>query len=251
LSPEERAENDRLAIEAHLLSLATHTRLVAQNPGIERLEFNLSRSYMNYGVQLKATGQYNEAMEAYLKSLAIRRKIMERRPNDVVFASGFANSLNNVGLLQIDHIEDTASAMKHLVEAEDVYIRLLEKAPDNRRLQMSLAAVYLNQGLVQRKRQEWNDAAALIEKALETTSGESEQLLTIVKHAAKLAEFAQIADAESAPHLRQRGIEILCRLVAEGHIALVDLDHPDFQCLSDSPEFQACREKLSAAEPSI
>jgi serine/threonine protein kinase len=251
LSTNERAENNRLAIDAHQQSLATQARLVSQNPGIERLEFDLSRSYLNYGVQLKATARYEEAMEAYLSSLAIRRKIHQRRPQDLVYASGLANVLNNAALIQLDHLENTTSAMQLLIEAEEIYRGLIERAPDNRRLQMSLAAVYLTQGLVERKRQDWNNSAARLEKALATTAGESDQLLTIAKHASKLAELAALAGADSAPRLRERGIEILSQLVADGHIALVDLDHPDFQCLSDSPEFQACRETLSPAAPTL
>jgi hypothetical protein len=159
--------------------------------------------------------------------------------------------LNNAALIQLDHLENTTSAMQLLIEAEEIYRGLIERAPDNRRLQMSLAAVYLTQGLVERKRQDWNNSAARLEKALATTAGESDQLLTIAKHASKLAELAALAGADSAPRLRERGIEILSQLVADGHIALVDLDHPDFQCLTDSPEFQACRETLSPAAPTL
>ncbi|MCA9192270.1 MAG: serine/threonine protein kinase [Planctomycetales bacterium] len=247
MSSEERAENNRLAIEAHKKSLEVHLRLVAQNPGIERMEFNLSRTYMNYGVELKAAGQYAEAMDAYLKSVAIRREIVSRRPREVAFASGLANSLSNVGLLQLDHLEDAASAMQYLSEAEGIYQGLLEQTPGDRKLKMSLAAIYLNQGIVHRKQQEWDSSATCIESALETTAGESDQMLTIAKHAAQLASSAQLSEAESAPRLLQRGLEILGQLVEEGHIAIVDLDHPDFDCLKDSPEFKACREKLTAS----
>ncbi len=248
LSTEERAENDRLAIEAHQQSLAAHTRLVSQNPGIERLEFNLSRSYMNYSLQLKAAARYQEAMEAYLQSVAIRREIVNRRPHDAVYASGLANTLNNLGVLKLAQLDQATSAMQHLIDAENIYLELLSRTPDDRMVQMGLAAVYLNQGLVHRHQQDWDASVACIDQARETTAGESDQMLTIAKHTSQLAELALKAQAAAASPLRERALETLTEIVAAGHVALVDLEHPDFKWLSDSPKFQACREKLSSTK---
>lgn len=79
-----------------------------------RIIVSLSRTYSDIGVAYKYLGNFEDAIDCYLKSLNIRRELYKDNPYK--YADGYATININIGLYYIE--EDKDKAIKYFMEAE-------------------------------------------------------------------------------------------------------------------------------------
>ncbi|MCA9216811.1 MAG: hypothetical protein KDB27_27265, partial [Planctomycetales bacterium] len=235
LSADERRANDLKALEAYKQSLAIRERMVQQNPGVGRLEYILSRGYMQVATQQKLLGDQDDALANYNRTLAIRRRMLEENEGDIRMQTGMATLLSNIGLIHLDRENGATSALSHFQEAEQIQREVVERAPHIPRNRYLLANHLLNIGLAKRYNGEYRASANQILAAKKATPGDPEQMLVIARHQAKLAALAKDADDEAKDEILTDAIQTIRGLLNAETIDLEELSHPDFDFIRSIP----------------
>ena len=248
LSADERRVNDENALKAYKRSLAIREQMVQQNPGVGRLEYVLSRGYMQVATQQKLLGEVDEAIINYDRALAIRREMLEEDKDDLQMRSGLGTLLNNVGLLHLEREGGLELALECFTEAVQFQREVVDSAPNNPKFRFYLANHLLNVGLVKRREGDFREAANQILAAKKVSPGNPEQMLIIAKHEAKLAALASEANDPAAAELLEKAVQTIVALTNANMIDREELSHSDFDLVRETPAIQTLLSESSEVD---
>ncbi len=242
-SERERKANSEDALEAYLKSLAIKQRLVDQNPGIDRLAYNLGRAHLGIATQYKFLERLDEAETSLMSALAIRARLAEENPEEMQYQEGLANVLTNLGLLQLKQ-DKPKEAIGKLERAESIYQTLTQKAPASSRLKVNLSMSITNIALGKIELGEFESASTKMLEAKNANPDQSDLALTIARCQSQLATAAQNAESPLTESLKQRAVDSLCDLHKSNFLSADDLNNKAFDVLDSNLQYQALLKSL-------
>ncbi len=251
---EERVKNNENALAAYQKMMVVQQRLVDENPGIERLEYNLGRAYLGLSTQYKFLERFDEAEVASSKAVEIRRRLVDKNPGSIQYMEGLGNALTGLGLLQIKMSKGT-DAYATLQESEELYRKLIEKAPGSDRFLGNLSMTIANVGLAHQELGEFKAASEKMLEAAEVNPGQPDRAFTIARCQALLAKAAAESsepDQQLVLALQQQAAETLGSLRDIKFLSEKDLRDAAFESLVGNEDYDALRREIVGpdAEPS-
>ena len=153
------------ALAAYRTAVERFKALLVTNPS-DTSASDLALIYERIGYLMNDQGKFADALESFNESLALRKTLVARSPDNNDYQDDLANSLRSEGLqlLRIGKLDEALSTFR---EALAVATTLSEKEPSNTKRKSSLAVIQRNTGDVFKGQGHFDDALAAYQEALE------------------------------------------------------------------------------------
>lgn len=167
-------------------------------------------------------GDFKGGVQSYQKALVIRRKLLEKQPNDLAEQSRLANNLKVLGIINLNG-GDSVEAEKNFAEGIAVANNILKKEPQNFEVRQNLGNLIFRMGQIQffktkyDKAQEYYKRAYKIYKTLNAEKPDDyktkQDVASTLLYIAEAIGWA--GDVKTATDKMQQSIDILAPLAKE------------------------------------
>jgi tetratricopeptide (TPR) repeat protein len=128
-------------------------------------QMNLALHHSAMGQLRKETGKPAEAVESYLRAAAVRKRIADENPADLVNLNSMAEYHNEIGILETG-LGKRAEAMASYEQARAIWDRLTREHPDSPDFACGLAGVLSNMAELNLNAKRFEEARSRLRRAI-------------------------------------------------------------------------------------